>query len=482
MFKSFSYFWGAFRLFCAFVIFQQHAAAVQAGQYNRLDTLLLRPNTCVSDDTIYNGSCFLKGGIVAAYANVSSVGACCSLCHGLYHDECVGWDWSGPPQTQQEDNGISGPLRRTYRTASHPPISVTDAAATTTTTTTNYDTAGQHNCAILSKLGPRMAAKRISGIVKAQPPTPSPSPGPPPSDRLPCRADFDCMPLTSATWSCLQTSVAVRRTPANNCHMHAYAGNQTCACTVQACASIPPYPSYDDKNAMGKNRSSSNRDSSTSSAATMRQYLSIGDSISLGMEMDLRQLFSAEGNWTLTHSPGNAANTNLGAHCLDGWVRAATRKFDVISFNFGLHDIAHDEERLPVQLYTALLTNITAELVRVQRMHGTRLLWVKTTPVPNVPMYGPNCTNDSTCLNPPRYDADVRLYNAAADQVMATAAASGAQIATLDLYNFVLEKCGGAGYKNCPNFQIPVNVHFEPAGWKALAAEVYKAVVALGAL
>jgi hypothetical protein len=71
----------------------------------------------------------------------------------------------------------------------------------------------------------------------------------------------------------------------------------------------------------------------------------------------------------------------------------------------------------------------------VQRARGTKLLWVKTTPVPTVPAYGHGCNGTATvCLNPARYDADVVLYNAAADAVVAAANAGGARIATADLY------------------------------------------------
>jgi hypothetical protein len=63
----------------------------------------------------------------------------------------------------------------------------------------------------------------------------------------------------------------------------------------------------------------------------------IGDSISQGMQNDLRAILTAIG-WELTHNPGNAASSNLGAHCLPGWVDPGERKrWDVISYNFGLH-------------------------------------------------------------------------------------------------------------------------------------------------
>ena len=48
----------------------------------------------------------------------------------------------------------------------------------------------------------------------------------------------------------------------------------------------------------------------------------------------------------------------------------------------------------------------------------------------------------------------------AADRIMAAANKQGAKIATADLYSFVLGKCGGAGYKTCDGFQLPMNVHY----------------------
>ena len=56
------------------------------------------------------------------------------------------------------------------------------------------------------------------------------------------------------------------------------------------------------------------------------------------------------------------------------------------------------------------------------------------------------------CLNPARFQSDVVKFNAAADAVMAAAVKNdGAKIATVDLYSFVVEKCGGdAAYKSCP--------------------------------
>lgn len=244
--------------------------------------------------------------------------------------------------------------------------------------------------------------------------------------------------------------------------MHAETTNTTCGCQRSSCGG-----------------------GSGVAGATLRRNTTglymIGDSISEGMLLPLRQLMGPDG-WHMGHNPGNGDNTNYGAHCVPGWVTASVaQQHEVISFQFGLHDIAYDEERLTVEQYSALLTNITAHLVAVQRMYGNKLLWVRTTPVPTVPAYGVGCNGSATvCLNPARFDADVVRYNAAADRVVAAAVAAGARIATLDLYGFVLARCGGKpGYAACPGFQLPNNVHFTPAGWNALAAEMRQALLAL---
>ena len=89
------------------------------------------------------------------------------------------------------------------------------------------------------------------------------------------------------------------------------------------------------------------------------------------------------------------------------------------------------------------------------------------------------CNDTSKCLNPPRYESDVVLYNQAAGQVVAAANAAGADIPTADLFSWVLGKCGGAGYKTCEGFQLPMNVHFTPTGWASLANQTADYLLAM---
>ena len=219
------------------------------------------------------------GGQVTALRNVSSQAQCCALCHADYHDECSGWVY-GPtgsaPSSLQRDPALQA-----------------------------------HNCAIMATNGkPHRVEGHVTGITADAPPAP-----PPPAQGKACNADIDCAPTTAALWRCQHAVDAGGPTAANNCHLPGPGsrGNSTCACTAQRCSNTSATPA-------------------NASAAT--QYLVIGDSISMGMNADLSALVAADG-WALTHNPGNAASSNLGAHCLASWVQAASRKWDVISFQFG---------------------------------------------------------------------------------------------------------------------------------------------------
>jgi len=297
------------------------------------------------------------------------------------------------------------------------------------------------------------SAGHVSGIVHN-----SPSPQPSPSSK-PCRADIDCNIGESTSWRC-QHDPKQKSSADSNCHLPGpfTQGNATCGCGTPICAKGSTRPE-------------------TKSA---RQYLMIGDSISYGMEANVAAELSPRGI-ELVHNPGNAASTNWGAHCLDDWLQTkppGERVWDVISFQFGGHDLAFDTERISAEQYKMLLTNITSTLAQEQKQHGTKLIWVTTTPVPTVPTYGPSCMSTTSCLNPPRFDADVVLYNSIAAEVMNSAMQMGVEIATLDLYSFVLKRCGGKGYATCDGFQLPMNEHYTSSGWVSLGHQMASAVLA----
>lgn len=372
-------------------------------------------STCPEQLLNQTGVC----GSGAFVTNVSDVQSCCALCHSPEHSAtCVGWTFGF---TSSSDKSMAA---------------------------FKYPT---HNCALTPVIyGPRSVSEHISGVVSMPP-------------AIPCNEDQQCMLSSTTSWRCLHASLTP--TPSNNCHLPGpgTAGNSTCSCQTPKCALGPALP---------KNES-------------LTQYLMIGDSISLGMYKYVKaNLTSASVGYEVTHNPGNANSVNWGSHCLNGWTRSVDivpRKWDVISFNFGLHDLGYDTERLSIDQYGLLLANITDRLVSLQKRDGTKLLWVDTTPVPTVPVYdaGGPCNTTKKCLNPPRYDNDVDLFNKKAHQVIADAKSSGASISSLDLYTFVIEKCGGKGYSHCDGFQLPNNVHYTDNGWKALSSLMIKAVLKL---
>ena len=306
--------------------------------------------------------------------------------------------------------------------------------------------------------------KPSKGISSALATTPTSPPSPEPAGP-PCRADLDCDPtnVNNELIRCSVSSQSPAPTPEGNCHPAGptAVGNATCICT-KVSAPVTPLPTN----------------------ASSIQYLMIGDSISQGVQPDLEDLLQANVGWELSHNPGNAASSNLGAHVLDSYLNIDQIDWDVISYQYGLHDLAYDVERLTATQYEVLLTNITTRLAQVQASSHKKLplLWVQTTPVPTVPTYTGTtgaCNDTSKCLNPPRFDSDVALFNSIATKVIQAANQNGANIQVLDLYSFVLAKCGGHGYVTCDGFQLPQNVHYTATGWTALANQYYNALMNL---
>ena len=184
----------------------------------------------------------------------------------------------------------------------------------------------------------------------------------------------------------------------------------------------------------------------------------IGDSISIGMHQDVFSALESHGIAS-AHNYGNAANSNKGARCLESFLGGANAsRWDVISFQFGLHDLAYDTELLTTEQYEGLLTNITTRISAL----GKQTVWVTTTPVPDAP------------VNPPRYNRDVITLNAIAHKVV-TSIIPSSRLTVVDLYSWVIARCG-VGYKTCP-IQLPNNVHYTTEGWQYLSKNMTAGVL-----
>ena len=172
------------------------------------------------------------------------------------------------------------------------------------------------------------------------------------------------------------------------------------------------------------------------------KILVIGDSISIGYTPFVTA--ALKGKATVVHNAGNAAHTRNGVAKIDEWL--GDSKWDVIHFNFGLHDLKIMEDgkhQVPLEEYAENLHSI------VQRLKQTKatLIWASTTPVP------------AGKISPPREPADVPKFNAVAARIMQLE-----KIPVNDLFS--------ADHSG----QTPANVHYSPAGYEALAQQVVKAL------
>ena len=188
------------------------------------------------------------------------------------------------------------------------------------------------------------------------------------------------------------------------------------------------------------------------------QVLIIGDSISLGYtpvlqgmlygEVDIRRPLNDGGGWI------NCEGTKRGAQMIDEWL--ALGDFDLIHFNFGLHDLKHvhpDTGRNstdPAHPQQSDITQYEANLkviVRKLKTSGAKLIFATTTPYPDKPG------------GPLRRADQPGKYNEVAVKIMEK---NG--IIINDLHAFVLPRM--------EELLLPNNVHFRPSANLLLAERV----------
>ena len=185
------------------------------------------------------------------------------------------------------------------------------------------------------------------------------------------------------------------------------------------------------------------------------RVLLIGDSISIGYTIPTRELLQGKAN--VHRVPMNAGPTTRGLQQLEKWLRPGP--WDVIHFNFGLHDLKHVDEagaavdaakghrQVELQAYR---DNLRA-IVRRLKQTGARLIWCATTPVPE----GAKS----------RMPGDELAYNAAAAEVMKQ---EGVEVN--DLHAFAAPQMAKLGK--------PADVHYTAQGSRALAEVVAQRIEA----
>ncbi len=182
------------------------------------------------------------------------------------------------------------------------------------------------------------------------------------------------------------------------------------------------------------------------------RVLLIGDSISMGYTLPVRQLLAGQAN---VHRPAeNGGPTTNGLEKLKQWL--GDGQWDLIHLNFGLHDLKFigpegqnladpedpaNKRQVPLDEYEK---NLRALVLQLQAT-GAKLIWRNTTPVP------PGARG--------RVVGDAAKYNEVAAGIMKE---QGIQIH--DMYGYVRPRMS--------NIMLKTNVHFTRAGYEQLAGEV----------
>ncbi len=186
------------------------------------------------------------------------------------------------------------------------------------------------------------------------------------------------------------------------------------------------------------------------------RVLLIGDSISIGYTVPVRRMLAGEAN--VIRPLTNCGPTTRGVQHIDEWL--GDGKWDVIHFNWGLHDLKYvgtrgdaivavgsegSHQQVAPEAYAANLERLVKRL----KQTGAALVWCATTPVPEGAKG--------------RVVGDSEKYNAIAAEIMQR---HGVPIN--DLYVATMEKQD--------EIQLPANVHFKPAGSEYLGEQVVKQI------
>lgn len=183
------------------------------------------------------------------------------------------------------------------------------------------------------------------------------------------------------------------------------------------------------------------------------RVLLIGDSISIGYTVPVREMLAEKAN--VHRIPVNGGPTTRGVEHIDQWLGHG--RWDVIHFNWGLHDLKYSDKKgtlvgvdqgkqqVPIDQYEANLRKLVARL----KQTGAKLIWRSTTPVPKGAKG--------------RVPGDEVKYNAVAEAIMRE---NGIPID--DQYAFALPRL--------KEIQHPADVHFTVEGSRQLAAQAVQAI------
>lgn len=166
------------------------------------------------------------------------------------------------------------------------------------------------------------------------------------------------------------------------------------------------------------------------------RVLLIGDSISRGYTLPVRHALTGKAN--VHRAPENCGPTANGLKKLNLWL--GDGRWDVIHFNFGIHDRATPEAEYEQRL---------EQIVQRLQATGAKLVWANSTPLPAHSTYGG--------------DDAIVARNAIADRVMQKCG-----VPIDDLYAYITPRL--------KDFQLANDVHFSGTGYEFLGQKVAAAI------
>ena len=167
------------------------------------------------------------------------------------------------------------------------------------------------------------------------------------------------------------------------------------------------------------------------------RVLLIGDSVSRGYTLAVRKALDGRAN--VHRAPANCGPTASGLKNLHVWL--GDGKWDLIHFNFGIHD-----RNTPVADYAARLEELVGRL----KTTGARLMWATTTPIPD----------------------DPEKKQTAASIVERNASAA----ALMEKHGVAVDDLFAAVTPHLAEYQNPNDVHFNGAGYDFLGQTVARAI------
>ena len=164
------------------------------------------------------------------------------------------------------------------------------------------------------------------------------------------------------------------------------------------------------------------------------RVLLIGDSVSRGYTLPARVALERKAN--VHRAPENCGPTANGIKKMEVWLGEG--KWDVIHFNFGIHD-----RKTSAKDYENRLELIVKQL----KATGAKLIWASTTPIPPDTKDGPEAT--TAIIEKNRIAADIMKKN---------------MVHVNDLFDFITPQLS--------KVQNPMDVHFKSEGYDMLGRQV----------